>query len=130
MKAAEITWPMQTHLELAALPSAVPCVRGHVRAIAHEWGLGDLSDTAELLASELVTNAVQAAADPIRVQVTCDGASITIYVWDSSPRMPVLRDAPDDAEGGRGLMLVSILGSDWGISEEETGKTVWVWISR
>src|SRR5580698_9874409 len=53
---------LQTHLELAALPSAVPCARGHVRAVALEWGLQELADTAELLASELVTNAIRASA--------------------------------------------------------------------
>ena len=50
-------WPLQTHLPLGALPSAVSCARGHVRTVALEWGLPDLAETAELLASELVTNA-------------------------------------------------------------------------
>jgi hypothetical protein len=50
-------WPLQTLLELGAFPSAVPCARGYVRTVALEWGLPDLADTAELLASELVTNA-------------------------------------------------------------------------
>lgn len=59
--APQTTRPLQTHLELAALPSAVPCARGHVRAVALEWGLQELADTAELLASELVTNAIQAS---------------------------------------------------------------------
>jgi hypothetical protein len=51
--APETARPLQTHLELAALPSAVPCVRGHLRAVALEWGLKELADTAELLVSEL-----------------------------------------------------------------------------
>src|SRR5712691_10966220 len=50
-------WPLQTHLPLAALPTAPACARGHVRMVAHEWGLPHLADTAELLASELMTNA-------------------------------------------------------------------------
>jgi hypothetical protein len=50
-------WPLQTRLELAAQPTAPGVVRGHVRAVAHEWGLADLADTAELLASEIATNA-------------------------------------------------------------------------
>jgi hypothetical protein len=54
-------WPLRTQLELAALSSAVPCARGHVRSVALEWGLPGLADTAELLASELVTNAIQAS---------------------------------------------------------------------
>ena len=51
---------LQSHLSLAALPTAPACARGHVRAVAHEWGFVGLADTAELLVSELVTNSVQA----------------------------------------------------------------------
>jgi hypothetical protein len=57
-------WPLQTRLPLAALPTAPGCARGHVRTVAHEWGLRHLADTAELLTSELVTNAVQASQRP------------------------------------------------------------------
>jgi hypothetical protein len=51
---ASSPWPLQTRLPLAALPTAPACARGHVRAVAMEWGLKDLADTAELLASELI----------------------------------------------------------------------------
>src|ERR1700728_3153426 len=84
-------WSLQTHLELAALPSAVPCARGHVRAVALEWDLKELADTAELLASELVTNAIQAsgtltpAETPVvRIWITSDGTSMVIHVWDAN----------------------------------------------
>jgi hypothetical protein len=51
-------WPLRTFLELGALPSAVPCARLHTRQLLWEWGLAaDLADTAELLVSEIVTNA-------------------------------------------------------------------------
>ena len=48
-------WPLQTRLELAAQPTAPGVVRGHVRAVAYEWGLPGLADTAELLASDLAS---------------------------------------------------------------------------
>ena len=103
-------WPLVSTLPpLAALPTAPACARGHVRAVAHEWGLPeDLASTAELLMSELVTNAVQAsqrltaradlASMPvIRIWLTSDGPSIVICVWDASDALPALRDAgPDD----------------------------------
>jgi hypothetical protein len=54
-------WPLQTRLELAAHRTAPGVVRGHVRAVAYEWGLAGLADTAELLASEIATNAVLAS---------------------------------------------------------------------
>jgi anti-sigma regulatory factor (Ser/Thr protein kinase) len=53
---------LQTHLELAALATAPGCARDHVRLVAREWGLPHLADTAELLASELVTNATELVA--------------------------------------------------------------------
>jgi anti-sigma regulatory factor (Ser/Thr protein kinase) len=133
-------WPLQTHLELAALSSAVPCARGHVRTVALEWGLQDLADTAELLVSELMTNAVQASerlrirADlaivpVVRLWLVSDQASIVIHVWDGDDEMPVRRNAAPDEEGGRGLMLVENLGSDWGAYRKAAGKVTWVQIS-
>jgi anti-sigma regulatory factor (Ser/Thr protein kinase) len=129
---------MQTRLELAALPTAPGVARGHVRAVAQEWGLAGLADTSELLVSELVTNAVQAsarlraAASPvIGLRLTCDGVSLIIYVRDASDEMPVRKDlAPADDEGGRGLNLVATLARDWGAyREQHGGKVVWVMIA-
>jgi anti-sigma regulatory factor (Ser/Thr protein kinase) len=130
-------WPLGTHLELAALPTAVPCARQHVRSVAHEWGLPELADTAELLASELVTNAVQAserlktradlAAIPVvRIWLASDRTSLAIHVWDGSSEHPVQHQAGPDEEHGRGLMLVEALGKDWGSCRTADGKVVWV----
>ncbi len=133
-------WPLQTELALAALPTAPACARGHVRTVAHEWGLPDLADTAELLASELVTNAMQAsqrlrtradlAAVPVvRLGLFSDRLSLVVHVWDASDDMPVRQDPGPDEIGGRGLMLVEALGKDWGTYRKAEGKVVWVMIS-
>jgi hypothetical protein len=53
----QVPCPRRTELPLAALPTAPGVARGHVRSVAREWGLAGLADTAELLVSELVTNA-------------------------------------------------------------------------
>jgi anti-sigma regulatory factor (Ser/Thr protein kinase) len=129
--------PLQTHLELAALPTAPGVVRGHVRSVTREWGLADLGATAELLASEITTNAVQASARVrtagpavIRVWITSDGASMVIHVWDACPEMPVAQQAALNDDGGRGLMLVRELSKDWGVYRKaEGGKVVWVLLS-
>jgi hypothetical protein len=132
--------PLQTRLELGVQPTAPGVARGHVRAVAHEWGLAGLADTAELLTSELVTNAVQASkrlkirADlatvpVIRLWVTSDGVSLIIHVWDASDQMPVLKDFAADDENGRGLLLVAALGKDWGAYRKTEGKVVWVMIT-
>jgi anti-sigma regulatory factor (Ser/Thr protein kinase) len=135
---AEVTppWPRQTHLDLAALPSAVPCARGHVRAVATEWGLANLADTAELLASEMVTNAVQASdrlkiTDTlvVRITVSTDRETLVIRVWDSSDSMPVSQEAEPDDDRGRGLMIIDALSAGWGLYREADGKVVWATIS-
>ena len=58
------SWPLSTSLPLGALPGATPCARLHARAVLHEWGLDDLAEAAELIVSELVTNAVRASTAP------------------------------------------------------------------
>src|SRR2546430_17120186 len=58
------SWPLSTSLPLGALPRATPCARLHARAVLTEWGLADLADAAELIVSELVTNAVRASTAP------------------------------------------------------------------
>ena len=125
-------WPLQDFLELGALVSAVPCARLHVRQVLWEWGIGNLGDSAELLVSELITNAVRASREAgqdsaVRLWLLSDSAQILILVWDASPRPPVLTDAGDEAEHGRGLMLVDAVSEQWGwySREDSDGKFVW-----
>jgi anti-sigma regulatory factor (Ser/Thr protein kinase) len=134
---AQAVRPLQTHLSLAALPSAVPCARGHVRSVALEWGLADLGVTAELLASELVTNSVQASGrlsttgtPVVRLWLTSDGESLVIRVWDASAAMPLRQEAGPGDDSGRGLTIIDALSADWGsYPEADGGKTVWATIS-
>jgi anti-sigma regulatory factor (Ser/Thr protein kinase) len=130
-------WPLGSHLELAALTTAVPCARLHIRSVALEWGLGDLAETAELLASELVTNAIQAAdrlkvSGPpvVRIWASSDGQSLVLRVWDASDEMPVQQEAGPGDDGGRGLMIIEALSADWGAYRKaEGGKVVWAMIT-
>jgi anti-sigma regulatory factor (Ser/Thr protein kinase) len=134
---AQPNWPLQTRLPLAALPTAPSVARGHVRAIAIEWGLPELADTAELLISELVTNAVQASqrlnttGTPVmHLWVTSDGATtLVLHVWDASPQMPAVQDVAADDDHGRGLFLVETLSKDWGSYHKAGGKVVWAMIT-
>jgi hypothetical protein len=134
-------WPVHSYLPFAALPLAVSCARLHVRWMCLEWGLRSIAETAELLASELMTNAIQASeglrtrADLAVVPVVSlwlvsDGISVVIHVWDASDDMPVRKDFTADDEGGRGLMLVDALGKEWGAYRKaEGGKVVWAMIT-
>jgi anti-sigma regulatory factor (Ser/Thr protein kinase) len=139
LRTAGSVLPLQSHLELAALPTAPACARGHVRSVAREWGLSALADDAELLTSELVTNAVQAGerlkgrADlsivpVVRLWLVCDRLSLVIHVWDSSDEMPIRQSATPNEPGGRGLVLLEALSQDWGAYRKADGKVVWVMI--
>jgi len=132
-------WPLQTHLELGAFPPAVACARGHSASVTLEWGLAGLTETAKLLTSELVTNAIRAserltsAADAaivpvVHVWLVSDQVSLVIRVWDGHDGMPVRRDVGPDDENGRGLMLVESMAKEWGAYRKETGKVVWALI--
>lgn len=125
-------WPLRSFLELGALPSAVPCARLHTRQLLWEWGLAAaLGDDAELLVSEIVTNAIQIArADarnaPVRLWLLADRTRLLMLIWDASPLPPVRMNTSDDAENGRGLQLVDTLSTRWDFfTHQHGGKVVW-----
>ena len=91
----------------------------------HQWGLGGLADTACLLTSELLTNAVRHATNPIELHLHHSTHEIIIQVEDDDLHLPQHRIAHDDADNGRGLMLVDALAGNWGSRLTSTGKTVW-----
>jgi hypothetical protein len=128
------SWPLMTHLELAALPTAVPCARMHAKAVVLEWGLPALTENTELIVSELVTNSIRAVQLPVgddftvavvRLWLFTDLHRVLIRVWDGSRQMPARRDAGLDEVSGRGLMLVEYLSSEWGAFRDGEGKVVW-----
>jgi len=126
-------WPLQSHLELGALPTAVACARLHARLVLWEWGMEDHAGTVELVVSELVTNAIRASeglmpgVPAVRLWLSSDGDRVVVQVWDGNHRMPVRQDAQPEAESGRGLLLVDTLSVEWGSYEPENpgGKVVW-----
>jgi len=108
----------------------VPSARLHTRLVLREWGLSaDKAEAAELVVSELVTNALEhgLAGIPatVRIWLSSDGGSVAINVWDASPVPPVPKNAGADADSGRGLMIVAALSTDWGYSAADPGKVVW-----
>lgn len=130
MAAAAGVFPLRSYLEFGALPGAVPCARLHTRHVLWEWGLGDLRDPAELIVSELLTNAVTASHTtgrylPVRLWLLSDGSRIEIQVWDSNPKPPRPAPAADTDETGRGLLLVEAVSAAWDWRFADGGKIVW-----
>ncbi len=105
-------------------PAAVRRARGLVRAQLADWGLEELSYTAELLASELVTNAVRYSPGTLELRLLRE-RTLVIEVMDRSAALPRLRRAADDDEGGRGLLVVSEFARRWGTRRTALGKVVW-----
>ena len=121
-------WPRRTALELAALPTAVPCARLHARAVLYEWRLAAIAETAELIVSELVTNAVAVSAGtglPVRLRLVAGHLGVLVEVEDASQQVPQQQAVAPDAEHGRGLLLVDALSARWGVYPLESGKIVW-----
>ncbi|MGW2562576.1 ATP-binding protein [Streptomyces sp. NPDC001514] len=90
-----------------------------------EWGLDGLIDTAQLLISEMVTNAVRHAPGPIRLSLRRYPTALRCDVEDASPKIPQPRAAGDEAESGRGLVLLDALTNAWGSQRTPVGKSIW-----
>ncbi|WP_254885657.1 SpoIIE family protein phosphatase [Streptomyces sp. NA02950] len=110
--------------EVASDPAVVAGVRAAVLRQLEQWGLGDCGFTAELVLSELITNAIRHATGPIRVQLLRDRGLIC-EVSDSSSTSPHLRYAATTDEGGRGLFLVAQFADRWGTRYTPDGKVIW-----
>lgn len=133
-------WPLRNEMEFACLPSAARWARKHTRDMLLRWNLPHLADNAELLVSELATNAYKAAGvdvdlhgytaligvPPIQMRLVSDYHRLLIEVWDHSPEPPTTKQADLEAECGRGLYMVDALSSRWNYYHPATGgKIVW-----
>jgi serine phosphatase RsbU (regulator of sigma subunit) len=95
-----------------------------IRRPLRRWGLIELLPLAELLVSELVTNAVRYAQGKIGLRLVLEGG-LVCEVTDDSAALPRLRHADDSDERGRGLQVVSQLAQRWGARRAASGKVVW-----
>ncbi|MEO3830089.1 SpoIIE family protein phosphatase [Actinomadura sp. B10D3] len=105
-------------------PGTVRWVRAQVAARLAGWGLESLTDTAQLLVSELVTNALVHGAGSLGLRMV-RGRTLLCEVRDDGADLPHLRHADATDESGRGLQLVSHLAARWGTHRVEGGKIVW-----
>ena len=128
--------PRLIALALPSLPESVPVARRRVRAALGFHGLGEFTEDAEFVTSELVTNAVRHGCEDgtktIGVILTHAGtpATVTVAVSDSSPHGPVRPDTPAGGEQGRGLQIVEALSAHWGWRRGGGGKVVFAVLAR
>jgi anti-sigma regulatory factor (Ser/Thr protein kinase) len=130
-------WPLCYVLPpMGALPTAPRTARAHVSDVLGQWGPPHAKDTAVLVTSELVTNAVRQCHDPsgrpvyingrlpvVQLSLFSDRERLLIAVYDQAPGTPEERHPGHHAETGRGLALISSLGH-WDWYPVEGGKVV------
>ncbi|MDR3035462.1 MAG: serine/threonine-protein phosphatase, partial [Kitasatospora sp.] len=108
-------------------------LRGELRDALRRWGVPELIDTAELLSSELVTNAIRHtdrdAMFTARLYQEHGRARLRVEVEDESDLWPTRRTPGEQASSGRGLMLVEALADTWGVEPRGTGKRMWFELS-
>ncbi|MGW0120267.1 ATP-binding protein [Streptomyces sp. NPDC003327] len=110
-------------------PRSVPLARRALREALDAWGLRGIEDTASLVLSELLTNAVRHGRVPgreIETHFAATAGGLRIEVHDASEERPLMALPEADAGGGWGLPLVDTLAEKWGVSDRPgPGKLVW-----
>ncbi|GMA86890.1 hypothetical protein GCM10025868_21400 [Angustibacter aerolatus] len=108
--------------DLASVRRARTFVRHHCRVAK----IGaDTCETAVLLTSEAVTNAFIHGRSEARLRVRVRPGHVRVEVGDDNSRHPTRTDRDDDALDGRGLDILEMLSTRWGVDDDEVGKTVW-----
>lgn len=133
--AYDLGWRYVSVLELGPFATAPSCARLHAKNVLMEWNIPrDLIADAEVVTSELVTNALRAmwaleVPQPIGLRLLANWQQLIIEVRDCHPGGPVRRPivhGDNDREGGRGLQVVEALSNRWGCRRlNTTVKTVW-----
>ncbi|MES4887877.1 SpoIIE family protein phosphatase [Streptomyces sp. NPDC096012] len=107
-------------------PEALTHARHMIRAAVQAWGARDRADEIELVADELITNALMHTEGSSVVSLRSLGEGrLRIEVADSSSALPRRREAGEDGVSGRGLLLVDRLADAWGVEARGGGKAVW-----
>ncbi|MER6707872.1 ATP-binding protein, partial [Streptomyces fumanus] len=108
-------------------PEALTEARRMVRTAARAWGAGDRGDEIELVADELITNALMhtEGSAVVTARALTGPGRLRVEVEDSSSALPRRRDAGDRGVSGRGLLLVEALADAWGVEARGGGKCVW-----
>jgi anti-sigma regulatory factor (Ser/Thr protein kinase) len=107
--------------ELASAPAA----RRYAAAQLRDWSCEPLVDSAELLISELVVNAVLHAESPVTLRLTLRPDALRVEIADASPEPPRPRPIDPTAVTGRGLLIVDAVATAWGVDPTSQGKVVW-----
>jgi len=111
---------------LATDESVVARARSLVSGQLSSWGMDEFVFTAEIVASELVTNAIRHASGAIEMSLLHGDGVVVCEVSDESNTQPRMRRARSTDENGRGLFIIAQVAKRWGSRYGRNGKTIWV----
>ncbi|MFD7921100.1 SpoIIE family protein phosphatase [Streptomyces sp. NPDC059740] len=109
-------------------PEGLTAARHMIREAVRAWGAGGRAEEIELVADELITNALLHTEGPARVtvgRITADRPRLRVDVVDQSSALPRRREAGESGVSGRGMLLVDRLADVWGVDPRGGGKCVW-----
>lgn len=125
--------PLPRCRALRGLPGDPRVLRDVRRAVVEAcdaWGIASTAPAVELIASELVSNAIEHAGSECDVTIAMRSRHVHVAVRDASPLPPRLRrSTTPNHSRGRGLLLVDDLSEGWGSVPAEQGKLVWAAIA-
>lgn len=123
-----ITEARLTQQYRTALPAICPAAMEPLRQIAREhlrlWGRTGLSDVVALGVTELLTNVYKHTAGDCELLMEATGDGVLVAVTDFDAGLPTVREATDDMEGGRGLLLLSCMVDEFAVECLPSGKRV------
>jgi anti-sigma regulatory factor (Ser/Thr protein kinase) len=119
---------MRALIDVPGKPSAIAMARQIVAAVLHSWDLPEIVDDAQLVASELLANAIEHApgANSYELELVRRPDGIRIYLADGSSIRPVISELAHDRPRGRGIRIIEALSDGWGSDQHHGGKRVWV----
>ena len=116
--AVERSWPAEA--------ASVPAARRFVRAHLHEHSLEGLTENAELLVTELVSNVVLHAETDLDVRLDRYDSRVRVEVHDRNPTLPQRKFYSPTSATGRGMVFIAELSKAWGAEPTAEGKVVWL----
>jgi anti-sigma regulatory factor (Ser/Thr protein kinase) len=116
---------MDAEADFPADLASAAAARRFAASVLSSWGYDSLIESAQLLISELVVNAVLHAESSVVVRLALEAGALRVEIRDRAAALPELRPVDPTAVTGRGLLIVDAVASRWGVRTEDDGKVVW-----
>jgi anti-sigma regulatory factor (Ser/Thr protein kinase) len=114
----------QLHADLTAPAVARAHIAAELHAVLGSTERSELVEDAQIITSELVTNAVNAGSESVNVRIRLHTHELEIEVTDTAAGWPTIQQTAPRGEHGRGLVIVSALTSSWATKPTSSGKSV------